>query len=156
MCIRDRYSGHSEDLQIVLEFVIGDKIDIRTHRNTNPTFYMAPSYSYFYGNLLNESATSVDSNTALTVQSLNIGSINVKDKILSIENQLLSPLIYAFSVTSNFNGNRSYNNAVLEFNSISYDGYFVKPDTSAYNFHTFQYTVPINGVWSIGCRIYIQ
>jgi hypothetical protein len=64
--------------------------------------------------------------------------------------------LYAFCVTSNFNSNRSYNNAVLEFNSISYDGYFVKPDTTAYNFNTFQYTVPINGVWSIGCRIYIQ
>ena len=58
-------------------------------------------------------------------------------------------------MTSSFESARTYNNQIVEFNSITDVGSFVSP-SGAFNFSTYRYTIPVSGYYSIGVRVYLQ
>ncbi len=160
LTLSGRYAGHAESIDILTELVKNDVLEVRTWSDTTNTIAMTPKFSYFYGHLVSNTGTSnaVSSETDLTVKSLNIGDVNIGEKLLSLENIISSNPTYAFSVTSSLEVPRTYNNSIVEFNSISAVGSFLTPTTaiSAFNFSIYRYTIPVSGYWNIGARVYVQ
>jgi hypothetical protein len=104
-----------------------------------------------------------ESNGSVTIDLSSKQDVLIAGEGISITNNVISSSLlsaaptYAFSVSSSLATDKHYvGNAILEFNSIADDGFFVSPDVSHFNFSTFKYTIPISGYWSVGFRVYAQ
>jgi hypothetical protein len=113
--------------------------------------------SYTFNSPLTELNGSVTVDLSSKQDTLTAGEgIDITNNVISSSLLSAAPT-YAFCVSSSFATDRNYGeNAILEFNSIADDGFFVSPSVSHYNFATFKYTIPVAGIWSVGFRVYAQ